>query len=316
MQDEKITVIVPVYKVEKYLKRCVDSILHQTYQNLEVILVDDGSPDACGELCDNYAATDSRIKVLHQENGGQSKARNEAMKVVTGKYFCFVDSDDYMHEEQIDRLYQLMLDYKAQISMVNFCNFTGECVSKHNFEKQSDEICELSGVECIKNMHMVQDELYVVMWGKLFQRELFDGIYFPEGRICEDLAILYRLFDKCQKVVYSKEMMYYYFRDNESSSTFQIKDKFYTDVYQALEDEIVYMKEKHPELADYPRKTYMYWLLDYYRKLRGSKSASKEMLKELHQKYRQLYREGKSLKKEKFYTAFYYAPELYLKLKE
>ena len=104
MQEAKVSVIVPVYNVEKYIDRCVSSILRQTYENIELILVDDGSPDNCGKILDDYAIKDSRVKVIHQANAGQSKARNEALKIATGEYFCFVDSDDYMDDNQIQRL--------------------------------------------------------------------------------------------------------------------------------------------------------------------------------------------------------------------
>ncbi len=315
MKDCKISVIVPVYKVEKYLKRCVDSIINQTYQNLEVILVDDGSPDGCGAICDEYAARDSRVIVIHQENGGQSKARNEAMKIATGEYYCFVDSDDYMSEDLINVLYQMIIDYDAQVSMSGFCNFKNDYVTDQDIVNSQSEIFELTGYECIQNMHMVHDELYVVMWGKLFHRSLFENVPFPEGRICEDLAVLFKIFDKCKKVVYTKETLYYYFRGNESSSTFSIKDKFYQDVFLALEEEIQYLHIHHNELVDYPTKTYMYWTFDYYYKLKKKKCEDKEKLRGLHKLFQKLYRECKGLPKEKFYVFFYYMPDLYCLIK-
>ena len=324
MQEAIVSVIVPVYNVEKYIDRCVSSILRQTYENIELILVDDGSPDNCGKILDDYAKKDSRVKVIHQENAGQSKARNEAIKIATGEYFCFVDSDDYIDDNQIQRLIELLFDYNADISMTHFCNFSGEKVSISDLKDKAGntglannapDIVELSNIDCIRNMHMVSDELYVVMWGKLFKRELFDGISFPEGRICEDLAILYKLFDKAKSVVYSKEIMYFYFRDNSNSSTFSIKDKFYTDVFLALDEEIKYMSDNHIELIDYPRKTYMYWIFDYYCKLTKSKENNSDKRKQLHVKYKQLFKESKALKKEKFYTFFNYMPNLYLRLK-
>lgn len=324
MQEAKVSVIVPVYNVEKYIDRCVSSILRQTYENIELILVDDGSPDNCGKILDDYAKKDSRVKVIHQANAGQSKARNEALKIATGEYFCFVDSDDYMDDNQIQRLIELLYDYNADISMTHFCNFSGDKVSISDLRENvgntglgsdTPDVVELSNVDCIRNMHMVADELYVVMWGKLFKRELFDGISFPEGRICEDLAILYRLFDRAKSVVYSKEILYFYFRDNTNSSTFSIKDKFYKDVFMALDEEIDYMSERHKELINYPRKTYMYWMFDYYCKLAKSKDNNSEKMKQLHIKYKQLFKASKSLKKEKFYTFFNYMPNLYLKLK-
>lgn len=326
MNQSKVTVIVPVYNVEKYIKRCVDSILNQSYENLEIILVDDGSPDGCGKILEQYKKDDERVRVIHQKNGGQSKARNEALKIATGDYYCFVDSDDYMHEDQIQRLIELLYDYSADISMTHFCNFTGDLISPKDIQNNmgnnglssfDKKIIEFSNTDCIKNMHMVSDELYVVMWGKLFKRELFEDVEFPEGRICEDLAILYKLFDKAKNIVYSQEVLYYYFRDNSSSSTFAIKDKFYDDVFLALEEEINYMDNKHQELVNYPKKTYMYWILDYYRKLYLSDSnANKNKCKDLHKKYKKLYGESKEMNKEKFYTFFNYFPNLYINLKK
>lgn len=313
--NEKISIIVPVYNVEKYIHRCLDSIIYQTYENLEIILVDDGSPDGCGKICDEYAKQDSRIKVIHQKNGGQSKARNEAMKIATGDYFCFVDSDDYINEKYIERLYDLIIESNVDISMVNYCNFTGELVQDADILSAGSNSSKFNNIDLIKNMHMITDELYVVMWGKLFKRDLFQDIQFPEGRICEDLAVLYRLYDKVKSAVYSSEILYYYFRDNADSSTFRIKDKFYDDVYLALDEEIEYMQKNHVELVNYPCKTYMYWLFDYYRKLVKVSPINKEKLTQLHAKYKELYRVCKDLKKDKFYTAFYYCPRLYLKIK-
>ena len=310
----QVSVIVPIYKVEKYLKRCMDSIVNQTYRDLEIILVDDGSPDNCGKICDEYAKQDSRIKVLHQENGGQSKARNEAMKIAKGDYFCFVDSDDYIAINMIERLVSLAQHNQADISMIDYTFFSGE---QADVAKQNEDKCQIfTNVELIKNMHTVPGELYVVMWGKLFKRELFEGITFPEGRICEDLAILYKLYDRSVKAVYSTEVMYYYFRNNADSSTFQIKDKFYVDVFAALEQEIEYLRATHSDLQAYPQKTYLYWTFDYYRKLRKENGRkNKEKMKMLLEKYRMIYKEIKGIELDKFYTAFYYAPNLYLTIK-
>ena len=324
MQEAKVSVIVPVYNVEKYIDRCVSSILRQTYKNIEVILVDDGSPDNCGKIIDDYAKKDSRIKIIHQENAGLSMARNEAIKIATGEYFCFVDSDDYLDDNQIQRLIELLYDYNADISMTHFCYFSGDKVSRSDIKDKAGntglgsdttDIVELSNIDCIRNMHMVTDELYVVMWGKLFKRELFDEIFFPAGRICEDLAILYKIYDRAKSVVYSKEVLYFYFKDNANSVTFSIKDKFYRDVFMALDEEIEYMSKHHEDLTDYPRKTYMYWIFDYYCKLSKSKEKNADKMKQLHIKYKQLYKESKALNKEKFYTFFNYLPNLYLKLK-
>ena len=311
--NELVSVVIPIYNVENYLQRCVDALLQQTYRELEVILVDDGSTDRSGDICDYYAKKDVRVKIIHQMNAGQSAARNAALKIASGKYICFVDSDDYVPMNYIETLYQWLTETGADVSLCEYIKFTGELVNDADVPAGSDEKIYYSNVELIKNMHTVADELYVVMWGKLFKRELIEGICFPEGRICEDLAVLYQIYDRVKKAVYVNKAMYYYFRNNVGSSTFRINDKFYQDVYLALEEEITYMLTKHKELADYPRKTYMYWLLDYYRKLKTTQSGNKDQLSRLHNKYKELYRAGRGLKKEKFYTFFNYCPNLYLR---
>ena len=118
--EELISVIVPIYKVEHYLPKCIDSIIHQTYQNLEIILVDDGSPDNCPEICDEYAKRDKRIKVVHQENGGLSAARNSGVEMANGEFLCFVDSDDYIHPKMYEILYKNLKKFKADISICDY----------------------------------------------------------------------------------------------------------------------------------------------------------------------------------------------------
>lgn len=311
--NELISIIVPVYNVEKYLARCLDSLISQTYKKLEIILVDDGSPDSSGAICDAYKEADCRIKVIHQANGGQSKARNEAMKIATGKYFCFVDSDDYVSPNYIERLYELLRCSNADMSMCGYTMFTGESADGAFDNPASVELTEYSGIKLIEQMHTVYGELYVVMWGKLFKKSIVENITFPEGRICEDIAVLYRIYDRVNKAVCSNEIMYYYYRNNKNSSTYTINRKFYDDVFMALDEEIEYMEDRHPDMCEYPKKTYMYWLFDYCRNLynRGEKTE----LKAVHNKFRQMYKGVKNLDKEKFYKIFFYAPKFYLKLK-
>lgn len=314
--DELVSVIVPVYNVEDYLMRCVDALINQTYKNLEIILVDDGSTDRSGDMCDYYAKEDNRVKVIHQKNAGQSKARNVALDMAKGEYYCFIDSDDYVPTDYIERLYKALIDYDADVALCDFVKFTGESVDGAFDKKEKDkvEIYSESPTLLVERMHTISGELYVVMWGKLFKKKLFDGIRFPEGRICEDLAILYKLFFACKNGVHIDDIMYYYFRDNRNSSTYNINKKFYTDVFLALDEEIEYMQREHKDMVEYPKKTYMYWILDYYRKL--YKSGEKTELKQLHKKYKKFYQEISNIQLEKFYRAFYFAPNLYMRLKK
>lgn len=310
--NAKISIIVPVYKTQDYIDRCIKSIIGQSYTDFELILVDDGSPDKAGTICDEYAGKDNRIKVIHQKNSGQSVARNNALKVATGDYYCFIDSDDYVADNLLERLYSLITEKDADISLVSYQTFTGERAEADS--KISPDIVTYSNTNMIKNIHMVKDELYVVMWGKLFKKELFEGIRFPEGRICEDLHVLYRIYDKAKISVFSDEKLYYYYRSNVSSSTYSINKKFYDDVFWVLDKEIEYIDDRHPELGDYPRRTYMYWIVDLCKKTGGFISCGK--MRSLYLKYRQLYRESRGMKKEKFFTFFYYMPSIYVLLKK
>lgn len=310
--NAKISIIVPVYKTQDYIDRCIKSIIGQSYTDFELILVDDGSPDKAGTICDEYAGKDNRIKVIHQKNSGQSVARNNALKVATGDYYCFIDSDDYVADNLLERLYSLITEKDADISLVSYQTFTGEIAEADS--KISPDIVTYSNTNMIKNIHMVKDELYVVMWGKLFKKELFEGIRFPEGRICEDLHVLYRIYDKAKISVFSDEKLYYYYRGNVSSSTYSINKKFYDDVFWVLDKEIEYIDDRHPELGDYPRRTYMYWIVDLCKKTGGFISYGK--MRSLYLKYRQLYRESRGMKKEKFFTFFYYMPSIYVLLKK
>lgn len=313
--DGKISIIVPVYNVEKYLKRCVNSLINQTYKNIEIILVNDGSYDNSLEICEEFTQKDTRVIVLNQDNQGQSVARNKAIKAASGKYFCFVDSDDYVAPNYIEVLYKLLLENNADISLCRFSEFYGEGVDVSKLNKAKPCIQYLSNKEMLTNMYNPNQDVYIFVWGKLFRRELFDDIFFPPGRICEDVAVLYKLFDRANKGVITDEVLYYYYRNNEGSTTYVLKHKFYEDISFVLEEKMNYMKSNgHEDLLPLIRKTYMYWMLDYYRKL--SKASDKKKKKEVLEKYRELYLSNKKFITEKMYKLFYYFPQLYCKLKK
>ncbi len=210
-----ISVIVPCYKVEKYLPKCVDSILTQTYNNLEILLVDDGSPDQCGHICDEYAKIDGRIKIIHKLNGGLSDARNVAIDVATGEYIAFVDSDDYVANNYIETLYKLTQKYEAKISIVNPL-----CVDE---DGNINHIFDGDGIEYIWHSkeaveHMFYQELFdTSAWGKLYHRSLFDnGIRYPKSLCWEDLPTTYRLFLETDKIAFKNIELYFYLLRNDS----------------------------------------------------------------------------------------------------
>jgi len=221
-----ISVIIPIYKVENYLRRCVDSVLSQTYSNIEIILIDDGSPDRCGEICDEYAKKDGRIKVIHKENGGLSDARNAGIEIAQGKYITFLDSDDWIHPKYLERLYNLLKATAADISVCNFTRTSREDVQK---EESNPVINVFTNLEALEHL---TDELYVQMvvaWGKLYKRKLFDGIRFPVGKIHEDEFTTYKLLYKAKRVVVTSEQLLYYWQREDSimGAGFNIRNRYH-----------------------------------------------------------------------------------------
>ena len=207
-----ISVIVPIYNVERYLEKCINSILHQTYRNLEVILVDDGSPDNCGKICDRYSDKDPRIKVIHKQNGGLSDARNKGIDVAEGEYLAFVDSDDAIMPEMIDKLYQRIVIDQSDMA---FCGYK-QVDQKGNI---LSEVCLpdylLSGFDTLKESYEKNGVLYTIACNKLIKRQLFQNIRFPVGKYNEDEFTLYRIIDQCKLISILRDPLYIYVqRDN------------------------------------------------------------------------------------------------------
>lgn len=214
--DKLISVIVPVYKVEKYLERCVESIRNQTYSNIEIILVDDGSPDSCPTVCDRYAEKDGRIRVIHKENGGLSDARNVGIDAACGEYIGFVDSDDYIHSEMYENLVRSIKKTGAEIAVCGVRKVYDTDPEEQPVRDQ-DKVKVCSGIQAVKNIF--EPDLYlqsVVAWNKLYRKELFDNVRYPVGKLHEDEFTTYKLLNKCKKVVYIEEKYYYYYQRTDS----------------------------------------------------------------------------------------------------
>ena len=215
--SELISVIVPIYNVEKYLRRCIDSLVEQTYTNLEIILVDDESPDNCGKICDEYAKKDKRIVVIHKRNGGLSDARNRGLEEAKGKYIGFIDSDDYINKNMYKVLYTNMKKNNADISICNF-SLVDDKGNKYKEEKQlNNEIKIYSKKEALENL-LIEKDYTNHAWNKLYNKKLFKNgkIQYPEGKIWEDIATTYLLFENANKVVYQNVSLYYYTQRNNS----------------------------------------------------------------------------------------------------
>lgn len=205
MPDTKISVIVPVYKVEPYLCKCLDSIVNQTYRNLEIILVDDGSPDNCGAICDEYAARDERIKVIHKANGGVASARNVGLDAATGEYIGWVDSDDWIEPDMFGRLLKGAEAYDADIVICGRMENYPDRDVPMNWQQE-----ELLDKEQTIAMLVEDDLVRSYLWDKLWKRELFQDIRFPRLMAFEDMAMMYRLFMKAERVACLPEVLYHY----------------------------------------------------------------------------------------------------------
>jgi glycosyltransferase involved in cell wall biosynthesis len=242
MQD-LISVIVPVYKVEKYLKRCVDSILAQTYPCLEVILVDDGSPDGCPAICDEYAREDRRVRVIHKENGGLSDARNAGIDAAKGNFLGFIDSDDYVHPRFYELLLQALKEEGADIAGCDVKKIyeTGT-VEEEEKEAVRSEI--YSGREATANLYDAQLYLKsVVIWNKLYKKELFKDVRFPKGKLHEDEFTSYRLLYQSKSVVYIDRAYYFYFQ-REDGIMGQKQKKISPVALEAYEQMETFFREK------------------------------------------------------------------------
>lgn len=251
--EDKISIIVPVYKVEKYLKRCVNSLLCQTYRNIEIILVDDGSPDNCPDICDEYASRDSRIKVIHKNNGGLSDARNIGIENSTGEYLSFVDSDDWVKKDFIEELYNNMIREQACISIIG-CMLIWDNGRNTTFSDKSDYYV-YNQENAIKEL-LKQDKFHCMVCQKMYKREIFSDIKFPVGKIYEDVAVGLPTFLKANKVVFSGKPMYFYYQRDDSI----VNEKFNEDKLFFLDccKEIIDYSNNHNKIFD--KEAYNFYL--------------------------------------------------------
>lgn len=205
-----VSIVVPVYKVEQYLHECVDSILGQTYANFELILVDDGSPDHCGAICDAYAEKDPRINVIHKENGGLSDARNAGIDISKGEYITFVDSDDYLHPDYLQDMVSAALKYHAAIVQCNFTHDAGALGTENEGQQKETLFSRDEALQDMLRMKIVQ----VNAWAKLYQRTLFQDVRYPYGRINEDNLTTYKTIWQAASPIVCLNRYDYFYRVN------------------------------------------------------------------------------------------------------
>ena len=242
----KISIVVPVYNVEQYLEQCISQIINQTYVSLEIILVDDGSTDNSGRICDEFVKKDTRIKVIHKENGGLSDARNVGIKYATGEYIGFIDSDDYPEITMYEKLYSLVQKYSVDISV---CSMYRDI----NCKKEIYEEDVLSRREVFKEMAQC-GKIESHAWNKLYKRSLFDGIEYPIGKTYEDIYTTYKVIDKVDRVAYTAEQLYFY-RDNPESISNQRFKKSDLYLVDASIEFYRFLEENYPDISKYQQNS-------------------------------------------------------------
>lgn len=317
MEKDLVSIVVPIYNVEDYLRECIDSILEQTYKNIEIILVNDGSQDNCGKICDEYGKRDRRIKVIHKKNGGLSDARNTGINEATGKYIAFVDSDDYVEKKYIELLYKAIKDNNTQISQCGIFRIDNEKKLLGEFKYNYN---------VVNNSRNMMIDVYngkwenIVVWNKLYLKSLFDNIKFPKGKIHEDEFTTYKIYYSVDKVSIIKQSLYNY-RKNENSITGNNYNIKRLDVLEALNER----KNFFYSIGD--KQLYNMTLELYLCKLRESYAfikkyiSNKEVLNKILKEYRKIYikvvkENGISIKHRIKGIFFYIMPNIWFEIKK
>lgn len=256
----KISIIIPVYNVEKYIKRCLESILAQTFKDYEVILVDDGSTDKSSEICNEYALKDSRIKVIHQKNSGASAARNAGLKIAGGEYIGFIDSDDYIAKDMYETLYKLITKYNTDIAICGLLHeYKNYTVDPYPHEEES----KISGLEALK-IALIGKKFSVNVYNKIYKKDLFKDIQFPKLKFAEDGYVLTRILYKAKSVAYNTSPKYFW-QHHKGSVTNSSFDKREWETVKVYTENLNFIKENCPSLIlEATCRYYLayFWLID------------------------------------------------------
>lgn len=246
MESALISVIVPVYNVAQYLEKSIASIQKQTYQNLEIILVDDGATDESGRLCDSIAELDDRVSVFHKKNEGLSQARNDGMKQAHGDYLIFIDSDDYIHPEMIKNLYEQLVKEEADVSSCGVMNVYANGESPQSENQDAYFVCDS---QTFLREYLIGEKIPGTICNKLIKKKIAAQLTFPKGLIYEDAYYHFDLIKLTKKYVVNTKPYYYYFHRGDSITTkpYAEKDLVYIDIYQKFYNEVM---KNYPDLKD------------------------------------------------------------------
>ena len=316
--NELISVIIPVYRVEAYLSACIESVLAQTYPNFEIILVDDGSPDSCPRLCDEFAARDSRIRVIHKENGGLSSARNAGIDAARGDILAFLDSDDLWTPVFLERLYAALTECDADFAVCLFRRFRGEPPQELPRAVPAEVLTRMEAFECFFNL---RNENMVVAPNKLYRRKLFETVRYPLGQIHEDEAVIHELIGNAKTAAWVEEAHYLYRQAPDSITTAKFSLKRLDETY-AKEQRIAYFESRGmQDLANRTKIVYLNNLMRLYRTVQAEvedRAAAKDACRRLYDRFCDTCKPGllrdSSLYQRIWFTLFRYIPGLLSRL--
>lgn len=305
MEKETISVIVPVYNVADYLEECVISIINQTYKNLEIILVDDGSTDNSSKICDDFSKKDTRIKVIHKENGGIGKARNSGVELATGEYFAFIDSDDCIKETFIEELYKLLKETDSDIAGCRFYRNVPN-TTDYVYPKESEDYNFITDSEGIMKRLYNDMGVFCVVWNKLYKKDIIKKHPFTDVKIAEDAYIMREYMFEAKKIAWTSKALYMY-RDRPGSimtskRNFSIEEQEQRMFW--LEKHIAYYKENAmEELQALAEKVYLFNINEAWPNL--DKEAKTYYKKKCFEKYRHMvWAKGNPIKSKIKYTIF------------
>lgn len=285
---ERISVIVPVYNVEKYLDECVQSILNQTYDNIELVLVDDGSTDGSSEICDKYGKIDSRVKVIHKENRGVSSARNKGLDIAKGEFIVFIDSDDCIHPQMIEILYEGIKENNSDISICEYKRYQeNEVIENKIYNKDIINFNNYTNIEGLHNLQKEKRISFTVPWNKLYKKNLFDNLRYYEGKIHEDEFIIHELLYKCNLISYTSLKLYYYLKRDNSIMGSQ-NNLSYLDGLDAYSERIkFYKKINQIQFIKDLELIYVNHFLDFYNRIKnGNENNKKQVMNEMIKRLR------------------------------
>ena len=253
MKNDMISIIIPIYNVEKYLEKCLDSILNQTYKNLEIILIDDGSTDNSPNICNSYCEKDKRIKIIHKNNEGVSSARNKGIELSKGKYIVFIDSDDYVSNEHIEVLYDCIISNNVDLVISNLIDISEDGIILNNEEKES---FLMNKDQCLKEL-LSEDNFYHLCCGNIYRKDLLEKIRFNcKYRIAEDLDFLYRYIKQISSAYFLSKNTYYYLK-REGSATNSIYSEKWNDELKICNFIISEMVELENNFHKYAKRKYI-----------------------------------------------------------